>query len=75
MIEKTVNIEVKANFQPPSRTKEIDSRCPKDHRLSVKKDKDKANWEHQFETLKVKVKSHNSFSANQPQAQAPKEDK
>ncbi len=42
VIEKTVNVEAKANLQPPSGTREIDTRCPKRYRSLVKKDKDNA---------------------------------
>ncbi len=41
----------------------------------VKKDKDNTNWEHRDEASKNKAKSHNSFSANQTQTQAPRKDK
>ncbi len=68
-------MEAKANLLPPSGTKEINSRCPKGYRPSVKKDKDDANWEHQDEAPNDKAKSHNSSSANQPQTSAPKKDK
>ncbi len=67
MVEKTINTKVKANLQPFSGTREIDSRCPRGYRPSVKKDKDDANWEHWDETLKDKIKSHNSSFANQLQ--------
>ncbi len=43
VIKKVVNIKVKANLQPPSRTKIIDSTCLRGYRLLVKKDKDNAN--------------------------------
>ncbi len=38
VMEKASDIEIKANLQPPFYVREIDSRCPKDHRLSAKKD-------------------------------------
>ncbi len=76
MVEKALDVEVKANLQPPSGTREINSRCPRDYRLSIKKDKDNVNQEHRDEIPnqdKDKVKSHNSSSANsQPQTQASK---
>ncbi len=74
VVEKAVNVEAKAGLQPPSGTKEIDFRCPKGYRPSVKKDKDDAYWEQceeAFNKDKEKAKSHNPLSsANQPQTQA-----
>ncbi len=70
IVEKTVDIKAKANLQSPSGTKEIDSRYPKRYRLSVKKNKNDAYWEHHDKTFnkdKDKTKSHNSSFANQPQ--------
>ncbi len=75
MVKKVVNIEVKANLQLLSGTREIDSRCPRSYRPSVKKDKDDVNWEYRDETPKNKAKSHNSSSANQPQTQTLKKNK
>lgn len=77
MVEKAVNREVKVNLQPSSRTREIDSRCPKHHSPSAKKDKDDANWEYWDRNKnKNKAKSHNLFSTNsQPQTQVSKKDK
>lgn len=69
-------MEVKVSLQSPSGTKKIDSRCLKNYRPSVKKDKNDANWEHQDEVSnkdKEKTKSHNFSSAHQPQTQASKE--
>ncbi len=69
MVEKVGNIKVKTNLQPPSGTREIDSRCPKRYKPSVKKDKVDAYWEHCNEASnkdKEKAMSHNPFSANQP---------
>lgn len=37
MVEKAVNVEVKVNLQPPSETKEIDSKYPRGYRLLIKK--------------------------------------
>ncbi len=72
VIEKTVNTEAKAGLQLSSGTKEIDSRCPKGYRPSVKKDKDDTYWEQRNEVSnkdKEKAKSHNPSSfANQLQA-------
>ncbi len=78
VIEKTVDVEVKTNLQPPSETREINSKCPKGYRLSVKKDKDNAYQKHCDEASnknKDKAKSHNSSSTNQPQTQVAKKDK
>ena len=47
MVEKAVNVEIKANLELPSDIKEINFRHLKDYRPTTKKDKDKANWEHQ----------------------------
>ena len=57
--------------------REIDSKCPKKHRPSVKQDKDDAYQEHRKEASKdkEKTKSYLLFSANQPQTQASKKDK
>lgn len=44
MVEKVVNAEVKKSLQPPSRTKEINFRYPKDYRPAKK---DKTNWDQQ----------------------------
>lgn len=68
MIEKAVNIEIKASLQQSSGTKEIDSRCPKSLKPLGKKDKDNTNREHRDRDKdKDKTKSHNSsFVHNQP---------
>ncbi len=65
MVEKTVNVEVKANFQLSSETREIYSRCPRGYKPLVIKDKDDANQEHQDEAPKDKAKPHNSSFGNQ----------
>ena len=39
MVEKTINTETKANLQPPSRTREIDSKYPKGYKLLATKKK------------------------------------
>ena len=74
MVEKAVNVEAKTNLQPFSKTRKIDSKCPKRYRPSVKKDKDNAYWEqHNKASNKDKetAKFHNLLSsANQPQTQA-----
>ena len=74
VVEKAVNAEAKAGLQPHSMIREINSRCPKKHRPSIKKDKNDAYWEHRNEVFKdkKKAKSHLSSSANQPQTQASK---
>lgn len=41
MIEKTIDVEIKASLQSSFKTREINSRCPKDYRLLAKKDKNK----------------------------------
>ncbi len=55
---------------------EIDSRCPKDYRPSVKKDKDKANWEY-WDGDKNKTKSYNLSltTTSYPQTQVFKKNK
>ncbi len=79
MVEKADDVEIKANLQPPFYIREIDSRCPKGHRLLAKKDKEDTYWEPCNKASnkdKDKAKSHNSSaSANQPQTQATKKDK
>ena len=50
MIEKAINVKAKTNLQPPSGTREIDSRCPKTYRPLIKKDKDDAYWEQRDKT-------------------------
>ncbi len=72
MVEKTVDVEVKAKLQPPSRTREIDFKCSRGYKSLVKKDKDDANREHRDGTPKDKTKSQNFSSTNQHQTQAPK---
>ncbi len=78
MVEKAIDVKIKANLQLASETREIDSRCLKRYRPLVKKDKDNTYQEHHNEISnkdKDKAKPHNSSSANQPQIQAPKKDK
>ena len=69
--EKAGDVEIKANLQLCFGIWEIDFRCPRDHRLSVKKNKENANqelWDRDHKN-KDKTKSHNFFSIkNQPQA-------
>ncbi len=77
-MEKAGDAEAKANLQPPFYVRDIDTRCPKGHRSSAKKDKEDTYQEPQTEASKDKdkAKSHSSStSANQPQTQAPKKDK
>ncbi len=77
-MEKEGDVKVKANLQLPFYVREIGSRYPKGYHLSAKKDKKDTYWEFCDETSnknKDKAKSHNSFSANQPQIQALKKDK
>ncbi len=69
MIEKAGDVEAKANLQPPFYVREIDSKYPKSHCPSVKKDKEDTYQEPRDEASKDKdkAKSHNSSnSANQP---------
>ncbi len=77
-MEKTGDAEVKANLQPPFYIKDINARCPKGHRPSAKKDKEDIYRKLQNEAFKKtnKAKSHiSATSINQPQTQAPKNDK
>ncbi len=76
-MEKVGDVEAKANLQPPFYVREIDSRCPKGHRPSAKKDKKDTYREFCNETFKDKdkAKSQTSSSDNQPQTQAPKKNK
>ncbi len=77
-MEKAGDAEAKANLQPPFYVRDIDTRCPKGHRPSVKKNKEDTYREPQNETSKDKdkAKSHSSSTyANQPQTQASKKDK
>ncbi len=77
-MEKAGDIEAKTNLQPPFYVKEIDFKCPKDHRLLAKKDKTDTYWEPQNKASmnNNKAKSHSSStSTNQPQTQASKKDK
>ncbi len=78
MVEKVGDIKAKANLQPTFYVKEIDSRCPKGHRPLAKNNK-KDNYRESRNEVSNKdkdnAKSHNSFSANQPQTQTPKKDK
>ncbi len=70
MVEKTGDVEAKANLESLFYVREIDSRCPKDYRSSAKKDKEDTYGEPRKEAFnkdKDKAKSHNSSSANQPQ--------
>ena len=71
MVEKVVDVEAKTGIQSPFETREIDSRCPKRYKPSVKKNKDNAYWEQRNEAInrdKEKAKSYNLFSStNQPQ--------
>ncbi len=75
MVEKAVDVEAKGNLQPSSKTREIDSRCPKGYSPLFKKNKDNAYWEHHNEVSykdKEKAKSHNPSSTNQPETQTSK---
>ena len=76
MVEKAVNIQAKASLQPSSRTRKINSKCPKGYRLLAKNKEDEVSQEHQNRD-KNKTKSYNPIFANtnQPQTQASKKDK
>ena len=78
VVEKAVNVEAKAGLKPHSIVQEIDSRCSKGHRPSVKKNKDDTYQEHRNKASnkdKKKAKSYPLSFANQPQTQASKKDK
>ncbi len=64
MVEKNVNVEPKASLQSLSKTKEINSRYPKNYRLIAKKDKDDITGEHRNGD---KVNSHNFSPTNTTQ--------
>ncbi len=65
-MEKAGDVEAKANLQSPFYVRDINARCPKDHRLFTKKDKEDTYREPRNETSKDKAKSQTSSSANQP---------
>ncbi len=69
VVEKVDDTEVKANLQSPFYVREIDSRYPKNHCLSAKKNKEDTYQEPRNEASKDKdkTKSHNFFPTNQPQ--------
>ncbi len=70
VVEKASDVEAKANLQPAFYIRDINTRCPKGHRPSFKKDKENTYQEPHSEASKDKdkAKSHNfSTSANQPQ--------
>ena len=79
VVENAGDAEGKTNLQPPFYVSEIDSRCPKSHRPSAKKNKEDTYPEPRNEASKDKdknkAKSQTSSFANQPQAQTPKKDK
>ncbi len=68
VVEKTGDVEAKANLQSPFYIREIDFRCLKGHRLLAKKDKEDTYWEPHNEASKDKDKAKSqTFSfANQP---------
>ena len=71
VVEKAGDAKAKNNLQPPSYIWEIDSKCPKSHCQSTKKDKEDTQQNHRKESSKnkEKAKSHNSSATNQPQTQ------
>lgn len=77
MIKKAGNVEAKINLQPPFYIKEINSKYPKNHCPSAKKDKKNKYWEicNKVSKNKNKTKFYNSSSANQSQIQTPKKNK
>ncbi len=79
VVEKADGIEAKANLQPSFYVREINSKCPKSHRPSAKKDKEDTYREPRDKTSnkdKNKAKSYNSSaSTNQLQTQALKKNK
>ena len=65
MVEKTRDVETKANLQLLFGTRKINSRYLRAHRLLVKKNKDNANREHRDrDKNKDKTKFHNLSSTN-----------
>ncbi len=77
-MEKADDAEVKANLQSFFYIREINSRYPKGHHPSAKKNKEDIYQKSHNEASKDKdkAKSHNSSSsANQPQIQALKKNK
>lgn len=78
MVEKAVNTKAKAGLQLLFGTREINARCLKRYRLSVKKDKDDTYQEYYNKVSnkdKDKIKSYNFSFTNQHQIQAFKKDK
>ncbi len=77
VVEKVGDTKVKANLQPSFYIREIDSRCPKSHHQSAKKDKKDIYQEYRNEVSKDKdkTKSHTPTSTNQLQTQASKKKK
>ena len=71
VVEKAGDAEAKANLQPSSYIREIDSRCPKGHRPLFKKDKKDTQRKHRDEAFKdrKKAKSHTPSTTNQLQTQ------
>ncbi len=65
MVEKTGNIEAKANLQPPFYVRDIDTKCPKGHCPSAKKEKKDTYQEpNDKASNKNKAKSNSFASAN-----------
>ncbi len=65
MVEKAGDAEAKANLQPLFNVGDIDTRCPKDHRPSAKKNKENTYREPQNVASKGKnkAKSHSSSAS------------
>ncbi len=73
VVEKTGEVEAKANLQSPFYVRDIDAKGPKSYRPLAKKDKEDTYRELYNESSKDKdkIKSHSSSTfANQPQTQA-----
>ncbi len=67
VVEKSVDAKAKANLQLLPGTRKIDTKYPKGHRPSAKKDKNIATRKHRDDN-KDKAKSHSLFNAHsQPQ--------
>ncbi len=59
-----MDVEAKTNLESPFGTKEINFRCPKVYRPSVKKDKEHDTNQEYWDREKDKTKSHNPSFAN-----------
>ncbi len=64
VMEKLDDVEAKANLQPPFYVREFNSRCPKGHCLSAKKDKEDTYHEPFNEASKDKEKAKSQISSS-----------